>query len=428
MEREELRKKVSVIVPSFNMSKYLAMAIESFLKQTLDKKELILIDDGSSDSSLEIAESYARINCDIVIIKQNHKGAGAARNCGIQRAQGEYVCFLDADDFYASDDALEYLYRLAKRENAIICGGSSADYVDGIIRTEGLRKERKFLQEQYIQKENYPGVSGYWAFIFQKQFLVDNKVFFPDYLRGQDAPFFAKAIACAKKVYCSEKLVYIYRKQHKIVKFDEKKALDLAKSYRDVYLMSIEAHMANIQNVVEEELKGELGAIIYRYSYAGSKKMNTILKEINSIADKRENQKDKKKYRLLKEDSELFFYIQEVEKEKRLFITKLKGISRIYIFGAGIIGNKVAYFLEKNQFFVNAFIVSDTSKNPSVIRTIPVKSIEQIDSQDGDYIVIIATFWYSQQEIVNSLLKRNVLNVYLLELCKFFLWQEWIEH
>ena len=72
MEREELRKKVSVIVPSFNMSKYLAMAIESFLKQTLDKKELILIDDGSSDSSLEIAESYARINCDIVIIKQNH--------------------------------------------------------------------------------------------------------------------------------------------------------------------------------------------------------------------------------------------------------------------------------------------------------------------------------------------------------------------
>ena len=76
------------------------------------------------------------------IIKQNHKGAGAARNCGIQRAQGEYVCFLDADDFYASDDALEYLYRLAKRENAIICGGSSADYVDGIIRTEGLRKEQ----------------------------------------------------------------------------------------------------------------------------------------------------------------------------------------------------------------------------------------------------------------------------------------------
>lgn len=423
-----MEKKVSVIVPIYNMSKYLAEAIEGFLKQTLDEKELILVDDGSSDSSLEIAESYAQTYCNIVIMKQNHRGSGATRNRGIQRAEGEYVCFLDADDFYASVDALEYLYKLARREKAVICGGSSCDYIDGIIRTEGLRKERKFLREQYILKEEYPGMAGYWAFIFSKKFLSDNDVFFPSYLRGQDAPFFVKAIACAGKVYCSDKLIYVYRKQHKVMRFDEKKALDLARSYRDVYSISIKAHMINVQNVVEDELKGELGALIYKFSYSGSQEMNTVLEEINNLADTREKQKSTEKDKLLHQGYELYCYIQEVEKEKILLMMKLKKINRIYIFGAGLIGNKVAHFLGENHLYVNSFLVSDTSKNPSVIGTIPVKGLEQVNLSDDDYAVIIATFWYSQKEIINVLSKRNILNVYPLDLRKFFLWQEIVEH
>lgn len=406
MGKKEYQIKISVIVPVYNMSEYLAKAIESFLNQTLDEKELILVDDGSNDSSFMIAENYAKAHYEIIIIKQDHKGSGAARNLGIHAAKGEYVCFLDADDFYASEDVLDYLYKLAKRENAIICGGSSGDYIDGIVRTEGLRKERRFLREQYIQKENFPGVSGYWSFVFKKQFLINNKVFFSNYLRGQDAPFFAKAIACAGGVYCSDKLIYVYRKEHKIVQFDERKALDLARSYRDVYLISIAAHLIRIQNVVEEELKGELGALIYKYSCAGSKEMKKILQEINDLYGTKLERQNEKSRRLLYEGFELYSYVQRTEQEKKSFIMRLEKCDRIYIFGAGLIGNKVACFLENNHINIDSFVVSDISKNRNSVRGISVNSIDQVNI-NGNYIVIIATFWYAQNEIVNCLKKNG---------------------
>ena len=74
---------------------------------------------------------------------------------------------------------LEYLYELAKCKKALICGGSSCDYINGIMKREGIRKERNFIENQYVKKEDYPGIAGYWAFIFQKEFLLKNNIFFP---------------------------------------------------------------------------------------------------------------------------------------------------------------------------------------------------------------------------------------------------------
>lgn len=410
--------KISVIMPVYNMQEYIKNSIRSFINQTLVEKELIVVDDGSTDDSCKIAESYADKYHNITIVKQKNRGPGEARNTGIRKSEGEYICFLDADDFYASDDVLDYLYCLAKSKNVVICGGSSCDYVNGTVKVDGTRKERKFIKNQYFQKEDYPGIGGYWAFIFQRKFLLNNHINFPDYLNGEDSLFLVKAIGCAGRVYCSKKIVYVYRKQHKEVQFDEKRVVDAAKSYKDILEIAIKHNMKNVQHVINEELKGELGALLYSFSYNGSTEAMHLIKEINRFYNEK----------VLYEDLELRNYVEVSRKKGMEFVERLKQISRIYVFGAGLIGTKVANFLEKNQIEIRSFIVSNVEQNASFINGISVSGVKQIDMGDLNYIVIIATFWFSQEEIISLLKKEGVVNIYPLDICQFFLWQDRITH
>ena len=104
-------KKVSIIMPVYNCEHYLTESLDSVLKQTLQEWELLCIDDGSSDNSLKILKEYETNDSRIIVFSQTNKGAGQARNFGIQHACGEYIAFLDADDYFFADDVIEeFLY------------------------------------------------------------------------------------------------------------------------------------------------------------------------------------------------------------------------------------------------------------------------------------------------------------------------------
>ena len=92
--------KVSVIVPVYNAERYLKQCVESILAQTLKNVEIIFVDDGSTDGSLEILKDYQAKDYRIRVISQENTGGGAARNRGMKEASGEYLCFLDADDYF----------------------------------------------------------------------------------------------------------------------------------------------------------------------------------------------------------------------------------------------------------------------------------------------------------------------------------------
>ena len=102
---EGFEYKVSVIVPVYNAEEYLRDCLDSLLMQTIDQKEMevLLINDGSTDGSLEICREYGEIYDNIVIINKNNEGVSAARNIGIEKARGKYIMFLDADDELAKD-------------------------------------------------------------------------------------------------------------------------------------------------------------------------------------------------------------------------------------------------------------------------------------------------------------------------------------
>ena len=115
---------VSIILPIYNMEKYLEASLNSLINQTLKNIEIICINDGSKDSSLSIIKKYKKIDPRIVLINQKNSGSGIARNNGIKVAKGEYIAFLDPDDKLYSNEALEDLYSNAILENTEIAGGN----------------------------------------------------------------------------------------------------------------------------------------------------------------------------------------------------------------------------------------------------------------------------------------------------------------
>ena len=112
--------KVSVIIPVYNVRPYLEQCMDSVLQQTLDDIEVICIDDGSTDGSGEILDKYVQKDSRVKAVHQDNAGAAQARNTGLEKASGDYILFVDGDD-YLTENALETLYLRALEENADVC-------------------------------------------------------------------------------------------------------------------------------------------------------------------------------------------------------------------------------------------------------------------------------------------------------------------
>lgn len=131
--------KISVIVPVYNVEKYLVRCVESLLKQTLKEIEIILVDDGSPDRCPVMCDSYEKKYDNVVTIHKKNAGLGMARNSGLEIAKGEYVAFVDSDD-YVEKEMYEVLYNIAKEKKAdvVISGGFISE---GAYRTVKVNKE-----------------------------------------------------------------------------------------------------------------------------------------------------------------------------------------------------------------------------------------------------------------------------------------------
>ena len=219
---------LSIIIPIFNNSATIYDCIERALSQ-LNDGEVICIDDGSSDNTAKILEDFTRKDSRIRLLKQNNQGAGAARNVGIKEAKGEYIAFLDADDYYPFVDILAKLYNTAIANNADICGGSfmSWDGTSAVQKFTGDMAGNTFTKEGWIDFRDYQFDYAFYRFIYRREFLLKNQLFFPNYRRYQDPPFMLRAFAAAGKFYAIPDVTYYYRINHCPVDWTTEKVLDL---------------------------------------------------------------------------------------------------------------------------------------------------------------------------------------------------------
>ena len=166
--------RVTVIVPVYNVEKYIRECLDSLVRQTLKGVEVIIVNDGSTDGSGDIAKDYSEKNDNFILINRINGGLSAARNTGLEVARGEYVYFLDSDDFIA-DNALEKLYKRAKNENLDQLRFVAYTFEDG---TKEYKWSRDVNQSEYGYKYlgDYPNVMNGVEFYRR---TLDNGDYYP---------------------------------------------------------------------------------------------------------------------------------------------------------------------------------------------------------------------------------------------------------
>ena len=212
--------KVSVIMPVYNASDFLAPSIDSVLGQTLKEIELICIDDGSTDNSLDILKEYQSSDERVRIVTQTNAGPGIARNNGIRRARGQYLAFLDADDFFEST-LLEELYNAAEADELDI---AIADY--DVYNSRKAVFEKPVYPEQVeifksgkvTSKGEFPDQIFFatngsaWNKLFRTSFVQEKELsFLQDVKLYEDVYFMIGALALAIKVKMVNKVLVHHR-------------------------------------------------------------------------------------------------------------------------------------------------------------------------------------------------------------------------
>ena len=197
--------KISIIMPVYNGAKYLEKSLESVSRQTFKDLEVICVDDGSTDNSLEVLDELKAKYDFIKVISQENQGSGKARNTGLQNAGGEYIAFLDADDIYVDANALNEMYGIAEKNDADVVSANIAF----IKKDYSLYKNRHYERGDYmyfkesgtINPDDYGIPYAFYKNIFKRQFLEKHNIVFPDLLRGQDPVFLSEVFANADEIY-----------------------------------------------------------------------------------------------------------------------------------------------------------------------------------------------------------------------------------
>ncbi len=224
--------KITVIIPVWNTKVLiLRQCIENVIRQTIDL-EILCIDDGSDQAYYdEIAAYINSVHGKIRLISNVHNGVAYSRNFAIKEARGEYIAFLDADDYYPSNDVLAALYEAAKTKNVDIVGGSFSDLTGDIVNYDYGDKLAgyTFKENSWIDYKDYQFDYGFHRFIYRRKFLIKNNLFFPHLTRFQDPPFLVQALHKAGKFYAIDKVVYCYRNSAIGVNWTEEKVADCIK-------------------------------------------------------------------------------------------------------------------------------------------------------------------------------------------------------
>lgn len=265
--------KVSVIIPVYNVEEYLRQCLDSVINQTLKEIEIICVDDGSTDSSLEILKEYAAKDHRITVITQQNLHAGVARNAGLAVAKGEYVHFIDSDDWIALN-TYEKLYQLAQTRNVEILKFKSYtfDNIEQNVSTsyftemQGVSQKlfNSFLTLEKDYKELINVSDAPWSGIYYLDFLKKHQIFFDNLLCANDTSFFYRCLINMDKLYLSnEHFVYYRINNSKSLIGIRVLHFDCMINQYNIIMNLVKKCDAKIANCIQKHL---IHAILYRYS------------------------------------------------------------------------------------------------------------------------------------------------------------------
>ncbi|MEH7014764.1 glycosyltransferase family 2 protein [Neobacillus niacini] len=209
---------VSLILPIYNSEEHLVKTIESVLNQSHKEIEVLLIDDGSIDNSLDICKHYEAIDNRVKVFTKENQGVSVTRNIGIKAASGKYIRFIDSDDILP-ENSTSKLVEAAEKHNAQIVIGGFEERKS--YKKEKYRIERFIVKDKVFSKEDFASnylllkkkkmINALWNKLFCSQMIKNNNILFEsDLTLGEDLVFNLSAFRVSKKIITIEECVYIY--------------------------------------------------------------------------------------------------------------------------------------------------------------------------------------------------------------------------
>ena len=227
--------KVSIVVPVYQVEQYLTACIDSVLSQTYPYFEVILVDDGSTDASAEICDQYAAEDMRVIAVHQRNGGSSDARNTGIQRASGDYVLFLDGDDFYHDPNALRKLTERATISDADVIQFSYEKYCEETAAREPYLKAGHDMPLKLDKAQQLSFLFSNGLYIASacnkmiRRSLFEEGLFFEKGIYSEDVDWCARLLLKAESLdYIAEQL-YSYRQHDSSIRhtINDKKCCDL---------------------------------------------------------------------------------------------------------------------------------------------------------------------------------------------------------
>lgn len=427
--------KVSILVPVYNTSKYLRQCLDSVVGQSLSDIEIICINDGSIDESLDILKDYQYHDSRIRIIDKKNTGYGHSMNQGLRMAKGKYIGIVESDDF-ADVSMFEQLYDLAEREK-----------VDIVKSNHWFHSESMKNGDQYYEMfEGCPynevispidntmlflKSTCVWTSLYRRDFLLTHDIWFNETPGAsyQDVAFTLKTLSCSERIYLVKDAFLHYRidNMQSSVNSREKVYCDcdeFAELWR--YLDERPKIKAKVNKLIPPAMyriyKWNLGRIARKFRLEFYERMvkELLALQKEKILDKRYfdddiwNEVSQILESPMNEIFETRVRLQSQDLLEEGFVSCLAGRSSIYIYGAGIIANKLLRYLKNHNIKVKCMIVENVSGNPSKIENVDVCGVKDI-LPNNDEVVLLGVKKNTQHEVLAGLENLGWKNIVLLD-------------
>ena len=389
---------ISIVMPVYNLEKYLNTSLNSLISQTFKDFEIICVNDGSKDNSLNILKEYEKQDSRIRVIDKENGGAGSARNKGIEVAKGKYIQFLDGDDYF-EPEMLEKLYNLAEKHQAdiAVCSSRKVDDNGNITETRNplsplnlaeLKLDTIFNYNNHT--ENFFDLIGTvpWNKMYLRKMISENNLRFPDLTGPDDLCFVQIANVCAKRIVAidDELINYRYNRPGSVQTYRADHTIDIIRA--GLYIRDF-LEQKNLYNTLEKAYLNSMnGAIRWETSLCNEEQYQNFIKELKT---------------LLPNDWQMFNSALRADYITPKYLKEFIGEQKVYLWGASIfIQNVLEQEIEKNQNILGIIDKNEASwgKDFCGYKIFPPSILNEKPAD------ILVTVYRSHETVYNSIKKE----------------------